>query len=334
MRFASCSVSVAALLLAGCVTTGTEMKMGDSSAKTVATGSAGGATSTNANAQLERCDASLGTLAVVEDQTAPWFYQLSNYKLTSTVPVIRLLVQQSNCFVVVERGRAMNNMMQERALQQSGELRSNSSMGPGQMVAADYTMNPSITFSQNDAGGMGAALGGFSRGLGLLGAVAGSLKFKEASTMLTLVDNRSGVQLAAAEGSSSKTDFGAWGGLFGGAGGGGLGGYTNTAEGKVITAAFADAYNQLVKSVKNYKAQEVKGGLGTGGRLGVSGGSTPASRELDAKAEPASTSTPTAAPVSTTPATKSAPATSTQKPATTPRRTTTRPSTAKPAATK
>ncbi|MBN9430137.1 MAG: peptidoglycan-binding protein [Burkholderiales bacterium] len=336
MRFASCSVSVAALLLAGCVTTGTEMKMGDSSAKTVATGSAGGATSTNANAQLERCDATLGTLAVVEDQTAPWFYQLSNYKLTSTVPVIRLLVQQSNCFVVVERGRAMNNMMQERALQQSGELRSNSSMGPGQMVAADYTMNPSITFSQNDAGGVGAALGGFGRGLGLLGAVAGSLKFKEASTMLTLVDNRSGVQLAAAEGSSSKTDFGAWGGVFGSAAGGGLGGYTNTAEGKVITAAFADAYNQLVKSVKNYKAQEVKGGLGTGGRLGVSGGSTPASRELDAKAAPAaapaSSSTPTAAPVSNTPATKSAPASSTSKPATTQRRTT-RPSTAKPAST-
>ncbi|MGD9946608.1 MAG: CsgG/HfaB family protein [Burkholderiaceae bacterium] len=317
MRLASCSVSLVALALAGCVTTGTEMKMGDSSAKTVATGSAGGATSTNANAQLERCDATLGTLAVVEDQTAPWFYQLSNYKLTSTVPVIRLLVQQSNCFVVVERGRAMNNMMQERALQQSGELRSNSSMGPGQMVAADYTMNPSITFSQNDAGGVGAALGGFSRSLGLLGAVAGSLKFKEASTMLTLVDNRSGVQLAASEGSSSKADFGAWGSMFGSAAGGGLGGYTNTAEGKVITAAFADAYNQLVKAVKNYKAQEVKGGLGTGGRLGVSGGSTPASRELDAGSS--TSAPPTAAPVSNTPATKSAPATTT-RPATTQRR--------------
>jgi len=33
-------------------------------------------------------------------------------------------------------------------------------------------------------------------------------------------------------------------------------------------------------SVRNYQAQEVKGGLGTGGRLGVSGGATPASRDL------------------------------------------------------
>jgi len=56
-----------------------------------------------------------------------------------------------------------------------------------------------------------------------------------------------------------------------------LGGYTKTAEGKVITAAVADAYNQLVDAVQNYEAQTVQGGLGTGGRLGVQGGSTKAS---------------------------------------------------------
>ena len=54
-------------LLAGCVSTGP--KMGDEGAKTVATGSAGGATAVNENKQLEKCDASLGTLAVVEDQS-------------------------------------------------------------------------------------------------------------------------------------------------------------------------------------------------------------------------------------------------------------------------
>jgi len=32
--------------------------------------------------------------------------------------------------------------------------------------------------------------------------------------------------------------------------------------------------------VRNYRAQTVRGGLGTGGRLGVQGGQTPASREL------------------------------------------------------
>lgn len=262
-----------------------DIKPGDDSARTPVTGSAGGAESQNANKQLERCDRTMGTLAVHEDQQARWYYQLRNeYKLESTVPLIRLLVQQSNCFVVVERGKAMQNVMQERALQQSGEMRSGSNFGKGQLVAADYTMDPMITFSSGDTGGVGGALGGLGSLFGsagsVIGAVAGSLKFREAATTLTLIDNRSGVQLAAAEGSASKTDFGAWGGVFGSGGGAALGGYTKTPEGKVLAGAFADAYNQLVRAVKNYKAQEVEGGLGTGGTLGVQGGSTPASRDI------------------------------------------------------
>ncbi|HPU51148.1 MAG TPA: CsgG/HfaB family protein [Burkholderiaceae bacterium] len=316
-RIHICLAGTALVLLSGCVSTGP--KMGDEGAKTVATGSAGGATAVNENKQLEKCDASMGTLAVVEDQSQPWFGQLTrDYRLTSTVPLIRLLVQQSNCFVIVERGRAFNQMQQERALRDSGEMRAGSRMGPGQIVAADYSMNPTITFNQKDAGGMGGALGGLSRGLGVLGAVAGSLRFSEASTMLTLIDNRSGVQLAAAEGSSKNTDFGLWGGLFGSSAGGALGGYTNTPEGKVLAAAFADAYNQMVKSVKNYRAQTVKGGLGTGGTLGVQGGSTPASQKVDSAAvQPTSTAAPAAGTKTTTkPAarTRPAPRTTTAKP--------------------
>ncbi|MDO9068278.1 MAG: peptidoglycan-binding protein, partial [Deltaproteobacteria bacterium] len=36
-----------------------------------------------------------------------------------------------------------------------------------------------------------------------------------------------------------------------------------------IAAAFMDAYNNIVRSLRNYKAQEVKGGLGKGGQLKV-----------------------------------------------------------------
>src|SRR5690606_31960689 len=171
-----------------------------------------------------------------------------------------------------ERGRAMNPRQQERALADSGELRQGSKFQRGQMVAADYSMNPSITFHQQDAGGIGGALSRFSGSLGVLGSLAGGMKFREASTMLTLTDNRPGVQLAAAEGSSSTTDFNILGGLVGSRSAGNLGGYTNTAEGKVIAGAFADSYNQLVRAVKSYKAQTVQGGLGTGGQLGVQGG--------------------------------------------------------------
>ena len=197
-----------------------------------------------------------------------------------------MMIQQSNCFVIVERGGAMQNMNTERMLQQSGEMRGGSNFGKGQMVAADYTMSPSIQFSQN-TGGAGAALGGVSRSLGVLGAIAGGMKKNEASTTLVMIDNRSGVQLAAAEGSASNMDFNLLGGLFGGGLGGGAGGYSSTPEGKIIVAAFADSYHQLVRAVREYKAQTVKGGLGTGGTLGVSGGSTAASKEMDAKQAPA-----------------------------------------------
>jgi hypothetical protein len=293
------------LALTGCVATTPEIGGGS---KTAVTGAAGGATAENANSALERCDQSLGTIGVVEDQNAQWYSYLRNYKLGSTVPVLRMMIQQSNCFVVVERGAAMNNMNVERNLAKSGEMRAGSNMGAGQMVAADYTMNPSIQFSQN-TGGIGGALGGFGRSLGVVGAIAGGMKQNEASTTLIMIDNRSGVQLAAAEGSAKNMDFNVFGGMFGGGLGGGAGGYSSTPEGKIIIAAFADSYNQLVKAVRNYKAQTVKGGLGTGGTLGVSGGSTAASKEADAKA------TSTATPAAAKPAAKPATTTTTKQPA-------------------
>jgi curli biogenesis system outer membrane secretion channel CsgG len=266
--------------LAACA--GSEPKLGGGG--TVATGAAGGATAANANSQLEKCDKTLGTLGVVEDTAAPWYHQLSQYKLGSTVPVLRMMIQQSNCFVIVERGGAMNKMMLERQLAQSGEMRTGSNYGKGQVVAADYTMSPTITFSQKGTQGMGGILGGTGMLGSIAGAVAGGIKANEASTTLLMIDNRSGVQLAAAEGSAKNFDFNVAGGLFGGGAFGGAGGYSNTPEGKILIAAFMDSYNQLVRAVRNYKAQEVAGGMGTGGALGVQGGSTPASKAMNTPA--------------------------------------------------
>ncbi|MFZ2209374.1 MAG: CsgG/HfaB family protein [Porticoccaceae bacterium] len=232
-----------------------------------ATGAAAGGSSQGANPQLEHCDSTLGTMAVDEDRTATWYYRLSTeYKLDSTVPVLRAMIQQSNCFVVVERGAALNNMMREREMAESGEMRQGSKMGKGQMVAADYTMSPTINFSEKGTGAIGGLLGGALGGVA--GVVAGGLKANEASTTLLLIDNRSGVQLSAAQGSAKNYDIsGFGGGFFGGVAG--LGGYTNTPQGKIITASFMDSFNQMVRALRNYKAQSVEGGLGTGGTLKV-----------------------------------------------------------------
>ncbi len=265
--FRSAAVVAGVLLLTACQTT--DMQMGSQGAKTVATGAAAGDASANASSSLEKCPSPLGTVSLIENQSAGWYTILRNeYKLPPTANLLRLLIQQSNCFVVVERGAAgMNAMTRERALMQSGEMRQGSNFGGGQMVASDYGLSPEIIFNNNNAGGMGASLGGLVGGRysGVLASLGGNLQTKEASTLLTLIDNRSGVQVAASEGSASKTDFGGFGQIFGGSAGGSLGGYSNTAQGKVITAAFMDAFNQMVVALRSYKAQTVQGqGLGGG----------------------------------------------------------------------
>jgi hypothetical protein len=245
----------------------TDMKKGEGGS--TVQGSAGPGGSADAASDLERCDKPMGAMAVVEPQSHV-LAGLYRYRLQSPVGLIRLMIQQSNCFIVVERGVGMQNMMQERALARGGELRQDSNVGGGQMVTADYILTPAVVFSEDNAGGVGGAIGGvvgglFGRGAG---ALAGGLKFKEAQTSMLVADARSGVQVAAAEGSAKKADF-RLGGLLGGAGIGGggaaaLGGYANTNEGKVIAASLADNYNGVVRAVRgNPSLQRKVGTLAT-----------------------------------------------------------------------
>jgi hypothetical protein len=226
----------------------TDMKKGEGGS--VVQGSAGPGGSSDAASDLEHCDKPMGTVAVVEPQSQV-VLALSRYKLGSPTGLIRLMVQQSNCFLVVERGAGMQNLMQERALAESGQLKQGSNMGGGQMVTADYVLTPAVVFSENNAGGVGGGIASlFGTGGRVIGALAGGLQFKEAQTSMLLADARSSLQVAAAEGSAKKADF-RLGGLLAGAGtAGALGGYSNTNEGKVIAASFADNYNGIVRSVR------------------------------------------------------------------------------------
>jgi len=200
---------------------------------------------------LQHCDKPMGALAVVEPQDII-LVSLRRYNLSSPVSLIRLMVQQSNCFIVVERGAGMRNMMQERQLAAGGELRDNSNVGGGQMVAADFILTPSVVFSENNAGGVG---GGVAQVLGRkspsVAAVAGGVKFKEAQTSMLVADSRSGVQVAAAEGSTRKADLRLGTGFLGGGTGLAAGGYGNTNEGKIIAAALMDNYNHIVTVVRS-----------------------------------------------------------------------------------
>jgi curli biogenesis system outer membrane secretion channel CsgG len=203
---------------------------------------------------VEICATKLGTLSVIE-ASAGYGY-LSAYGLGSPAALLRLMIQQSDCFDVVERGAAFSSLQQERALAGGGELQQGSNLGKGQLQAADFVMTPNVQVSGN-SGGLGGSVAGLGRlfgGLGAtLGGLAGNVKFKEAQTSLLISDVRSGIQVAAAEGQASKTDFGIGGWGYGGGTFGGGGGYTNTPEGKMIAASLLDNYNNIVLQIRDKK---------------------------------------------------------------------------------
>lgn len=209
--------------------------------KTPVTGSAGPSGSAGASSALETCDKPFGTLTIAENQdpTMKAFQQMSG--LPEPSPLLRLIIQQSRCFQIVERGVAFQNMMQERELSKDGQLKSAANVGRGQMVAVDFLLTPSVLVAANTGGA--ALLGGAL--FGALGAAAFSTK--NAQTTLFLSDARSGIQIAGAEGNVKKTDL-ALGAILGS---GGLGGYGSTSEGKLIAAAFLDNYNKIVLAIKN-----------------------------------------------------------------------------------
>ena len=200
---------------------------------------------------LVKCKKKIATLAVVEPQDYEML-ALSQYSLPSPTSLIRLIAQQSNCFIVVERGIGMQNLLQERLLSSSGELKQDQDMGKGQMITADYILTPTIIFKEGNSGGIGGLLGGLLPGAAgsVAGIVGGSLKFSEAQTSLTLADTRSGIQVAAAAGASKKSSFGVVAGLGGSSTAAGLGAYSNTPEGKVVAAAFLQTYNSIVDAVE------------------------------------------------------------------------------------
>ncbi len=201
---------------------------------------------------VEKCPKEMGTLAVAEPQDHV-LASLRGYKLGSPALMLRLLAQESGCFAVVERGVAMQNLQQERALAGSGQLQGDSNIGGGQMQAADFVMTPGVQFS-GDTGGVGGVVGGLLNRaggvLGALGGLAGGVKFKEAETTLLVADVRSGIQVASAEGKASKMEFslGGWG--WGGLGWAAGGGYSKTPEGKLIAASLLDNFNKVVQTIR------------------------------------------------------------------------------------
>jgi curli biogenesis system outer membrane secretion channel CsgG len=212
--------------------------------------------------EIPVCTHRIGTLAIVPPDKE-WWRELN---LGSPEAIIKVFVQQSGCFTMVNRDRAMQSRSMERALADSGELQRGSHMGAGQVKAADYFLQPDIvsTNKNSGGGGAGAAIGGilghFGGWAGAVGSIAGGINVKkgEANVTLDLVNARTTEEEALTEGYARKTDV-SWGaggaaGWWGGFAAAGGYGYQNTEIGQVIVLAYLDAYKKLVTQLGGVSA--------------------------------------------------------------------------------
>jgi len=213
-------------------------------------------------AEIPQCTHRLGTLAIVPPDNQWWH----EYNLGSPEAIIKVFVQQSGCFTLVNRGSAMQSRSMERALAEQGELQKGSRMGAGQVKAADYFLQPDIVTANRNSGGggAGAAIGGILGHFGgwgsTVGAAAGGINVRkgEANVTLSLVNARTTEEEAMTQGYFRKSDLswglGGGGGWWGGFGASGCYGYQNTEIGQIIVLAYLDAYKKMVTQLGGYSA--------------------------------------------------------------------------------
>src|SRR3954453_6270047 len=103
-------------------------------------------------AEIPRCAHKIGSLAIVEPEKE-WGRELT---LGSPEAILRVFVQQSGCFTLVNRGRSMQSRAMEKALAADGGV------GPGsqvekkpQVIAAQYFLEPNIVSTNKNSGGGG-----------------------------------------------------------------------------------------------------------------------------------------------------------------------------------
>jgi hypothetical protein len=212
--------------------------------------------------EVPRCDRPLGTIALVEERSAASptdglpagmaalirmaEAQNGGSQRVDPLPLLKLLVAQSGCFQIVDRGEGFDALQRERQLAAGGSVAGANNQAT--LKAADYLLQAKVLYSDNDSGGSGGGLGSmFPGGLGF------KQKVKASQTMLTLVEVKTGIQQAVATGSARKKDLSiTGGGILTNAGVGALGGnYTSTDMGKITSLAMLDALRKLMTQAQS-----------------------------------------------------------------------------------
>ncbi|WP_298674527.1 CsgG/HfaB family protein [uncultured Sphingomonas sp.] len=198
---------------------------------------------------VPHCARKLGTLSIVDgDDPRPW----TQYSLAPPSKLLKVLVQRSGCFNLVDRGSGLQAAQRERDIGNDLGLQRRSNVGQGQIKAADYVLVAEIQGANSNVSGGGAAAGIGGLIGGRFGALAGGLRSKksEANTVLSITNVRTTETIATAEGYAAKNDMSFGGGGGTGFFGGGIaavgGGYDNTDIGRMVTLSFIQAYSKLV----------------------------------------------------------------------------------------
>ena len=235
------SMLTATVLLGGCLAS-TEL----GGASSAVSGSAGvaGDDAQGAGPNLPKCGSPLGTVALVEDQTRSF----RGFGVEDPRSVMRLLIAQSGCFNVVDRGQGLT------ALRQEEQLTGGKGQGSQNLVRAQYFLTSQLVTSDNNSGGGGVNLGGLlPGGIGsALSALSSSvgLQQAEAQVVMFLTQTDSGLQVAASEGSAKNSDLRLRGNAWLGRLGGGASAYASTDQGKIVVAALIDGLNKLVTQLQ------------------------------------------------------------------------------------
>ena len=201
---------------------------------------------------VPHCTRKLGTVSIANgDDSSGW----TQNSLAPPEKLLRVLVQRSGCFNIVDRGAGLNAAARERDIGSGLGMQRGSNVGQGQIRAADYVLLAEIQGANSNvsgngvAGAAGAVLGG------PVGGLLGGMRSRkmEANTVLTLTNVRTTETIAVEDGYAAKRDTSfAVGGLFAG-GAGGLagigGGYENTDIGRIVTLSFVQAYSKMVNGL-------------------------------------------------------------------------------------
>ena len=201
---------------------------------------------------LPRCTRKLGTISVADgDDPSGW----TQFSLAPPSKLLKVMIQRSGCFNLVDRGTGLNAAQRERAIGGNLGLQRGSNVGQGQIKAADYVLVAEIQGANSNASG--SAVGGIAGGLigGRLGGVLGGMRTRkmEANTIVSVTNVRTTETIATEDGYAAKNDvgFAAGGGVgfLGGAAGAVGGGYESTDIGRIVTLSFIQAYSKLVTSL-------------------------------------------------------------------------------------